>query len=137
MKFGKDKYQLEFRWDTVEYEKEGLAKVKGAYFTGAALKISQKLNEQDEINIDMTKQYMIFLPSFYIAKIKWSGVEYKGDRVYLKDVLIENKYVNSIPKLKDTDYFLIDTAKHEEEIHAFYPNYDCYLLDELGELYKF
>jgi len=137
MKLGRDKYQLELRWTKVEYEKEGLAKINGAYFAGPALKISQKLNEQDEINIDMTKQYMIFLPSFYIAKIKWNGVEYREDRIYLKEVIIENKYVNSIPKLKDTDYFLIDTAKHEEKKHAFYPNYDCYLLDELGELYKF
>jgi hypothetical protein len=137
MKLGRDKYQLELRWDTVEYEKEGLAIVRGAYFTGPALKISQQLNEQDEIKIDMTKQYFIFVPSFYIAKVKWNGIEYKDDRIYLKEVIIENKYVNSIPKLKDTDYFLIDTAKHEEETHAFHPNYDCYLLDELGELYKF
>jgi len=39
-----------------------------ANFSGPALKISQQLNEKDEINIDMTEQYEVFIPNFYIAK---------------------------------------------------------------------
>ena len=137
MKLGRDKYQLELHWSVIIYERDGVAILKDAYFSGPALKISQQLNEKDELNIDMTGQYKVFVPNYYIAKVKWEGIEYKDDRIYFKNMLIENKYLNSIPKLKRTDYFVIDTAKHEEKTHAFFMNYDCYLLNENGELYKF
>jgi len=137
MKLGRDKYQLELHWNTVLYSKEGVAVLMDAYFSGPALKISQQLNEKDELNIDMTGQYKVFVPNFYIAKVKWEGITYKDDKVYFDKMTIENKYLNSIPKLKRTDYFVIDTAKHEEKTHAFFMNYDCYLLNEDGELYEF
>ena len=137
MRLGRDRYRLELHWSDVIYEREGVAKLSGAYFSGPALKISQKLNDKDEINIDMTNQYVIFVPNFYIAKLKWDGIEYTATSVKLKTAIIENKFVNSIPQLKKNDYFVIDTFKHEEQTHAFHLNYDCYLVDELDELYKF
>jgi len=137
MKLGKDRYQLELHWESVLYLSDDLAIINDAYFSGPALKISQKINDADEINIDMTKQFRIFIPDYYIAKIKWEGVIYKDNKIYFKNMLLRNKHLHSIPKVKNTDYFVIDTEKHEEETHAFYPNYDCYLVNELGELYKF
>lgn len=133
-----DKYRLELHWKTVEYETEGIAKLVGSYFSGPVLKISNEINEQDEILIDLTKQYsLVFVPNYYIAKVKWNGRKYMDNKILLDGVVVENKHVNSVPKLKDTDYLVIDTSKHEEETHAFYPNYDCYLVNEDGDLYKF
>ena len=137
MRLGMDRYRLELRWEQVFYERDGVALLMNANFSGPALKISQQLNEKDEINIDMTEQYELLIPNFYIAKVKWEGIEYKNDRIYFDKLIIESRHINSIPKLKHTDYFIIDTSKHEEQTHAFNLNYDCYLVDELGELYKF
>ena len=136
MILGMDRYRLELHWDKVEY-KEGVAQMTGAYFTGPVLQISQRLNEKDKINIDMTNQYTVFIPNFYIAELEWNGIRYEHDRIYLDNVRITNKSINSTPKLKHSDYFVIDTSKHEEQTHPYYMNYDCYLVNENGVLYKF
>ncbi len=136
MILGMDRYRLELRWDRADF-KDGVVTLTGAYFTGPVLNISQRLNEKDQINIDISNQYMVFVPNFYIAVVKWNGIRYEYDRVYLDNVRIENKHINSTPKLKHSDYFVIDTSKHEEQTHPYYMNYDCYLVNENGELYKF
>ena len=136
MILGRDQYRLELHWDRADF-KDGVVTLIGAYFSGPVLNISQRLNEKDQINIDMSNQYMVFVPNFYIAVVKWNGIRYEHDRVYLDNVRIENKHINSTPKLKHSDYFVIDTSKHEEQTHPYYMNYDCYLVNENGEQYKF
>jgi hypothetical protein len=121
----------------VIYERDGLAIFEGAFFSGPALKISQQVNEKDFLNLDMTEQYSIFVPDYYIAKFIWSGVEYTRNSILLKEARLENKYINSIPTLKNSDYFVIDTSKHEEVTHAFNINYTSYLINEDNELYRF
>ena len=94
MILGRDQYKLELHWDKVAY-KDNIAILTGAYFTGPVLKISQRLNEKDEINLDTSKQYFMFVPNFYIAKLEWDGIEYKDNKIYLKSAQIKNKNINS------------------------------------------
>jgi len=132
-----ERYRLELHWTTVIYEREGIAILEGAYFSGPVLKISQRINEKDFISLDMTEQYNIIIPDYYIAKFMWNGIDYGQNIILLKKTMLENKYVNSIPKLKGSDYFVIDTSKHEESTHAFHLTYTSYLVNENGELYNF
>ncbi len=134
-----NKYRLELHWSKALFEVEGTVKLIKAYFSGPALNIANKINENDEIIIDMTTQYLVFIPYFYLANLSWKTVVYNkdGKRVYLNDTVIVNKHVNSLPKLEDSDYFVFDVANHEEEIHRFNPNYTAYLVNEGGELYSF
>ncbi len=134
-----NKYRLELHWEKVLFEITGRAKLIKAYFCGPALSIADKINENDKIIIDMTEQYLIFLPYFYLANLSWKTVVYSkdGKKVYLNDVVIENKHVNSIPKLENNDYFVFDVSDHEENVHMFNPNYMAYLVNEEGELYNF
>jgi hypothetical protein len=136
MILGRDQYRLELHWEKVNYKDE-IAILQGAYFSGPVLKNAQKLNEKDEMTLDTSKQYFVFVPHFYIAKLEWDGINYIGDKIYLKSARITNKYINSLPKLKNSDYFVIDTFNHEELTHPFFINYDCYLVNETGEQYKF
>ncbi len=134
-----NKYRLELHWEKAVFEIAGVAKLIKAYFCGPALSIANKINEDDKIIIDMTEQYLIFLPYFYLANLSWKTIVYSkdGKKVYLNNVVIENKHVNSLPKLEDDDYFVFDVANHEEKIHMFNPNYMAYLVNEEGELYNF
>jgi hypothetical protein len=51
--------------------------------------------------------------------------------------LLENRYLNVVPKLKNNDYIIIDTSKHEDEEHLYNLVYTSYLVNENGELYNF
>ena len=114
------KYRLELHWSSVEYPQEDLALLKGAYFTGQVLKNAAKINEDDQLILDMTQQHQIFIPNYYQGTLKWKGVEYKEDKVYLKEVGIKSKYINSLEPLRNDDFILIDCKKHEHNVHAFH-----------------
>ena len=134
-----DMYRLELHWQQVLYEVEEEATLIEAYFSGPALKVAQKIEESDSIVIDMTSQYLVFLPSFYLAILYWEGITYSedGKKIFLRGAKIKNKYINSIPKLNNTDYFIFDVANHEEKYHPYNLTYTTYLVNENGEIYKF
>ena len=114
------KYRLELRWDKVEYSREAVAVLKGAYFTGPVLKDAAQLEDEDQLILDMTAQHIIFvIPEYYQATLKWKGVEYKDDKIFLKESWIEGKYINSVETLEDNDFILIDCREHEKEKHPF------------------
>ncbi|KKL89057.1 hypothetical protein LCGC14_1918550 [marine sediment metagenome] len=114
-----EKYRLELHWDTVEYNRDDVAVLKGAYFEGPVLQEAVQLNEEDSLVMDMTNQHMIFMPDYYQATLSWKGVVYKEGRIYFKETHIKGKYVNSIETLKDTDWILMDCKEHEMATHVF------------------
>jgi hypothetical protein len=79
----------------------------------------------------MTKQHAILAPmeDYYQAVLKWKGVEYKEDKVFFKEVWLRGKHVNSLEKLENDDWILIDCREHEEKNHPF-------LLVYWAEIYK-
>lgn len=113
------RYRLELHWDRVEYSKDDTAVLKGAYFTGRVLKNAARINEEDQLVLDMTAQHLILpaMADYYQAVLKWRGVEYKEDRVCLREACIKGKYVNSLEKLEDSDWVLINCKGHEEKDH--------------------
>jgi len=115
-----NKYRLELHWQSVSYDDQGLANLKGAYLCGPVLKEAAQIQPNDQLMLDMTSQHLIFIPDYYQALLKWKGVEYKEDRVFLKDATIRGRHVNSIETLKNNDWIIIDCADHEEEKHPFH-----------------
>ncbi len=132
-----EKYRLEIRWKKAIYEQEGLARLEKCYFTGPVLKEVNQINQEDHMNLDFSNQYIIFVPSYYIGRLSWKGANQTPEAIYLTDVLFKNKYINSVPKLNNDDYIVIDTKNHEEEKHHFHLTYPSYLIRFDGELYKF
>lgn len=114
------RYHLELRWDTVEYNRDDVAVLKGAYFCGPVFKDAAKIEDVDDLVMDMTEQHSIFIPDYYQAVLSWKGVEYNRDRVSLKEAWIKGKYVNSIETLEDTDWILIDCRQHDAKKHPFH-----------------
>ena len=56
----------------------------------------------------------------------------------LKDAIITHATeLNSVPKLKDTDYLIIDTEDHEAEKHPFNFLYKTFVVNEDTHLYRF
>ncbi len=115
-----NKYRLELHWDKVEYNRDDVAVLKGAYFEGPVLQEAAKLNEEDSLVMDMTTQHMIFMPDYYQATFRWNGTSYKEARIYFKEASIKGKYVNSIETLKNNDWILIDCKEHEMSTHVFH-----------------
>ena len=127
------KYRLELRWSDVKYTADNIALLVGAYFCGPVLKEAAKINPDDQLTIDMTQQHLLFIPDYYQAVLKWKGVEYKDDKVFLKDATLKGKYVNSIEKLRKSDWIFIDCANHEIKKHPFHLVYWSEVRKEDGE----
>lgn len=135
--FISERYKLEVHWEKVIYEQDGLAKLEGCYLSGPVISNVDKLNEIDYINLDFSSQYIVFVSSYYIAKLSWVGVRYNDGKIYLDNVVLKNKNINSVPKLNGNDYIVIDTKNHEDEKHQFNFNYVAYLIKDDGVLYNF
>lgn len=134
-----ERYKLELRWKRVVYEREGLCKLEGAYFSGPALNMAQKINGNDNINVDFCKQYFIITKFVYVAKLSWAEVVYNKDgTVSLKNaVLSHDTELNKVPKLMDTDHIVINTENHEEAVHHLNLVYESFVVNENNILYKF
>jgi len=134
-----EKYRLELRWKGTKYEQDGMCKLDGAYFAGPALSDAEEVQSNDEILLDFYSQYIILVKGVYVAKLSWGEVKYNPDKtISLKDAKItHSSELNRVPKLKDNDYLVIDTAKHEMAIHRFHLTYKTYVVNSIGELYNF
>ncbi len=134
-----EKYRLELHWKKAVYEREGFCKLKGAYFTGPALQIAEKINGNDSISLDFYKQYLVFVRNVYVAKLSWHNVVYNKDgTIMLKDATItHDTELNRVPTFSNTDYMAIDTQKHEAATHQFHMVYESFVVNEQGELYRF
>jgi hypothetical protein len=115
------KYRLELHWDSVEYSGDDEATLRGAYFSGPVLSDAAQIAEDDQLILDMTKQHAILaaMEDYYQAVLKWKGVDYKDDKVFLKEAYVRGKYVNALEKLENDDWILIDCREHEEANHPF------------------
>ena len=134
-----DRYSLELHWKSVKYESDGICKLDDAYFSGPALADAQKVNSNDHIMLNFFKQYVIIVENVYVAKFSWGEVTYnKEGKIFLVDAIItHDTELNHVPKLKDTDYLIIDTSDHEDTIHQFNLLYKTYVVNEDIQLYKF
>jgi len=134
-----ERYRLEIHWKKAVYEKEGVCRLEGAYFSGPALRIAEKIKSNDSINLDFYKQYIILVKDVYVAVFGWGEVVYnQNGTVTLKDaVILHDTELNRVPKLKDKDYIVIDTQKHEASTHRLHLVYESFVINENGDLYKF
>jgi len=132
-----EKYRLEIHWDKVTYNRDGVAKLEGCYMSGPAVKEVDQMNESDGIVLDFATQYIIFTRYYYVAKLSWNGVNQTLEKIDLLNTVLESKHINSIPKLEDNDYIVVDTKDHEDAKHQMSLNYKSYLIRSDGELYTF
>lgn len=132
-----ERYRLELHWSGVDYLEDGKAVLKGCYFSGPVLNQVMELQSNDSIDMDFVNQYYIFIESYYIAKLSWGEVKHTNNKIFLYNVLLENKFLNSIPKLNNDDYIIIDTSKHEDEQHMYNLVYTSYLIRNDGTFYDF
>ena len=135
-----DRYRLELHWDRVDYERKGVCLLTGAYFSGPALSEAMELQENDHIMLDFFKQYLVLVENVYVAKFSWQQVNYdnKNSKILLKNSFItHDTELNKVPRLKDSDYLIIDTSNHEAAEHPFNPVYRTYVVNETTNLYNF
>lgn len=132
-----ERYRLELHWYAVDYLEDGLVLLRDSFFSGPVLSDIVGIQPNDSINMDFGKQYSMLLSSYYIANLSWNGLTFNTEKILLSDVMIKSKHINSIPKLRDSDYIVIDTSDHEVAHHYKNLNYRAYLLDSDGQLYNF
>ena len=133
-----EQYKLELHWKKVEYVNNTTCLFKGACFSGPVLSIAEKINSNEFITLDFTKQYYMLVSNYYVAKLSWEDVVYVDNEVRLKNVkLLYDYYLEDVPVLKDNDYLVIDTKGHELGEHHFNLVYYTYVIDRDGVLYNF
>jgi hypothetical protein len=128
-----DGYELYFEFGKINYN-GNIAFLNQTYFYGAALKRAKKLNEKDSIKLDFSQQHQIFIPnSFYIATLSWQGLRYgQDDIIELFNCQLEHEKVGTLKNLTPEEFFIIDTYKHEERVHAKNLVYNAYILNSEG-----
>lgn len=132
-----DKYRLELHWTSVVYNVEAIANLNGAYFKGPVLKEVAEMEQQDSMHLDFKGQYICMVPFYYVAVLSWQGVNQTVEKISLDNVTLKNKNLNSVPKLRNDDYILIDTKEHDDVKHPYILTYPAYLLKFDGELCTF
>jgi len=132
-----DRYRLELHWSKAKYKVDQETMLEGCYFSGPVLSEVWQLQQEDYIDLDFGGQYMIFMNFYYIARLSWKGVKHTTEKIMLSKVVLKNKNLNVIPKLKDDDYIVIDTQNHEDQRHLYSLVYPSYLIRNDGELYDF
>ncbi|MCK5016493.1 MAG: hypothetical protein KAS32_05405 [Candidatus Peribacteraceae bacterium] len=131
-----DFYRLELHWESVDKNKDDSCNLIGAYFSGPVLKHAEKIQPADKITLDLTPQYSRILTSYYFTQCEWGDIEYSNEIVILNNVILKGDFVNSISKLSNTDYILIDTSKHDGEGHVYHLVYRAYVVDKEGKEYN-
>ena len=134
-----DRYRLELHWTKAVYEKPGRCRLVGAMFAGPALAEADRLENNDNIMLDFFSQYMVLVDAVYVAKFSWGQVTYSKDgTIKLKNAYITHETeLNRVPKLKNSDFLIIDTSNHEAAVHQFNPVYRTYVVNADTSLYKF
>lgn len=132
-----EKYRLEIRWDKIESLGDYAVRLIGCRLEGPVLADIVALQKKDSIRLDFSKQYIILVHDYYIATLSWDGYTRIDNIIYLDNVILKNKHVESVPPLGPKDYIVIDTANHEDEKHNYYLNYVSYLVKNDGALYTF
>ena len=134
-----EKYRLDLKWKSLTYNK-GICNFKDAYFSGPALSFAEQIPSNNFILVDLYKQYFIFAKTVYIAKLSWGEVSYAQDNTvaYLKGAKLEHmEEINKVPKLRKSDYMVINTKGHDRETHHLHPTYEATIVNELGDAYNF
>jgi len=137
--FGPERYRLDLHWEKAIYETKGVCKLKNAVFSGPALSDAEEVQSNDEILLDFYSQYIVLVKNIYVGKLSWGAVKYNGDNTIslMNAKITHNTELNRVPKLKDTDYLVIDTSNHEMAVHMFNLTYKTYVVNEGGESYNF
>lgn len=131
------KYILELQWAGMEYINDEEIKLSGVCFSGPVLSDAAQIKPNDNITLDFSSMYHLFIPHFYLANLSWVGVDYRNNKVLLKDVVLKGEFAIKVPKWNRGDYIVIDTSKHEERLHAFNLTYNAFVVNKEGEVYKF
>jgi len=134
-----EKFTLELKWEKVVYESDEHCELVNACFAGPALSIAQKIEGDQDIMLDFSEQYPVITKNYYVAKFSWGNVVYNGDgtvglnNAYLSHV--EDTY--KVPRLKESDYIVIDTKNHQEHLHAFNLVYRSIVVGKDFKMYNF
>jgi len=131
-----ERYRLEIHWDSLIYE-EKKCLFGGATFSGPALSIASKIEPNDNILLDFYSQYIQFVSGVYVGKFSWGEVIYKNEHVLLKDAVLVQEELKSVPQLKETDYLVIDTLNHEVVVHMYNPMYKTFVINNESGYYDF
>lgn len=114
-----DKYRLELHWSSCRLVSADTAVLSKAYFTGPVLADAQPIGAPDFIDLDLTPQHLVVLGGYYIVRLSWAGVTYADDRIFLEGARLTNECLETVHRLGDRDYMVINTEKHEAEKHPY------------------
>jgi hypothetical protein len=109
-----------------------------ARFEGPVLQDVQKIESPDAIDLDFTPQCFVVFDSYYIVNLSWEEATHNSDgTVSLRGAVISNKDLESLHKIQDNDFILVNTEKHREEVHAFNFVYESQVIKHDKTPYKY
>ncbi len=129
----KEKYKLGLRWSGLDKNKEDVCSLFGACFFGPVVKHAI-IKDSDSIVMDFTPQYSKIVSKYYFVTLRWGSANLSREKIYLRDVYLTGECVSKLSNIDKTDYILIDTEDHEEEVHMFNLVYRGWVLNNEGKV---
>jgi len=134
----RERYRLELHWESIEYNSDSTAVLKGARFSGPVISNALKLEAPDYIDLDLTPQLFTLFDSYYIVRMSWDSVSYSNDGIIqLGGARLTNDALKSLHKFAAGDSIVINTEKHEEAVHAFNLLYESLVVRSDKKPYKY
>jgi len=135
-----DKFSLELHWKSVKYD-DGKYHINGAYFSGPAIQIAEKINSNGNIILNFYAQYYGFVEKPFFSTFYWGGVEYSNINnniiVILSDCyMVCNEESFNAMCINNEDYLLINTQDHDSDNEEFSMVYLTYVLDKFDNIRK-
>lgn len=128
------KYRLELHWDSMIRVSGSLIILKGPRFTGPALAEAAKINSNDSIRLDVSEQIYSFMGAWGVISLNWGEVLKRvPGSIYFDEASLHSSMFKLPTYIDESGFLVIDTSKHEEEIHAFNMNYDAFFVDSFGK----
>lgn len=134
--------QLWLKWESIERLGNGILKLKNAEFYGPVLLDCEPIEKAGFINIDLTKHFLVIIPSPYIVKLTWTDViSQDTSSIKFSEMIIEDKTLGQLDnKLTNRDSLLLDATGHttEEESKGRYKaSFEGMLYNDNQEPYDF
>lgn len=133
-----DKYKLFLSWDVIKYVDDTTAVLYGASFSGPALKIAGKIQDNDSIVLDVTSQNVVVLDSWDMVNLSWNKViKQTAQEAKLDSATLVSNNLVRIRLLNNNDKILINTEKHEDKVHIFNLVYAAVVVKSDAEQYDY
>ena len=108
--------QLWIKWDNLIHQGNGKISLNDVTFFGPVMSDCDPIEESGEIQLDLTKHYLLLIPKPYYVKMSWDSKISQNDReARFSKITLHDSELGHLKLLKDDDQLLLDCTDQTTE----------------------